>query len=167
MPTSAPKFSQKIRPFSDEFNRDMQQMAEAVRRMEAAFDIVYKKALEPGTPVRPSAVSGLKLMLITSSTADLTGSTPSWKYTAKLVDGYSSGSFTASGSTTYRLRNLAEDQTHYEHDEDLTPSGVSGATLTPRAATGPVLAYQTALLDDDDEPIWVFELMVADPGCGV
>lgn len=155
MPTSAPKFSQRIRPFSDEFNSDMRQMAEAVRRMEAAFDIVYKKALEPGRPQWPQPSAGAAAFpghLITAAAADATGDTPSWVYTLQPITGISSGSWTSSG-TTVRARNMAEDQTHYQHGQDLT---LSTGTLTPSAVEGPVAAWDTGLTEAG-VALWAFD----------
>jgi hypothetical protein len=91
----------------------------------------------------PSGTSVNPNYLITSTATDATGATPSWVYTLTPITGFSSGSWTASGSTV-RARNLAEDQTYYQHGQDLS---LASGDLTPAVVTGPVQAWYTGLTE--------------------
>ena len=144
MPTSAPKFSQKIRPFSDEFNRDMQQMAEAVRRMEAAFDIVYKKALEPSKPQSVYLGRGKGVVLRIDSASSI--ATNQWEYnvTEGTVD--DTGAFTASSVTGVAFNTY--EMTPFGHGQDLT---LSEADLTVSECDGYVVGLKM------EDGVYVFE----------
>lgn len=92
---------------------------------------------------------------ITGSTVVISGSTPQWRYTIQAISGFAAGSWTSSGPSLFAY-NFAEDQTNYQHGQALVLG--TGATLTPVAVQGPVIAHPTGLFEGPDE-IYAFDMM--------
>lgn len=135
---------------------------------DGAIEILWREAGSSGNKVAVVRIGGglapatrRPSHLITATTADITGAKPSWVYTLTPVSGFSSGSWSAAG-TTVRCRNFAEDQAHYQHGQGF-PSGVTGTYLP---VSGPVPAWDTGLVEAG-VPLWAFDaLNPIDPTCG-
>lgn len=134
---------------------------------DGAIEIIVREPGSDGTKwalVRLSGAAPVRRFgwyMPTAIAEDITGATPSWVYTLTPLNSFASGSWGASG-TTVRARNFAEDQAHYQHGQGF-PSGVTGTYLP---VEGPVLAWDTGIVEAG-VPLWAFDaLNPIDPACG-
>lgn len=151
-------------PLSKGRTEVLREMAGDIETLFALFTEVQKKATEAKGSASHAIVFGPVLTFVITSATSIDTSPNRWRYEATVgeTDPTTGLTTAVAGGMTATLYNIAEDDSAYQHGQDMAPNGV---TLTTSAVEGPVNARATGLLYSGS-PVYLFDtLNPTDPAC--
>jgi len=164
MPISASSFDH-VGPLSREWRELTREMASDVDTLLALYTEIQKKVMEAKGGKSAGFIPGASYSFVITGATSINTSPNQWRYDATIgeIDPDTGATTAVSGGLEAVLYNHAEDNSAYQHGQDMAPAGV---TLTTGPVEGPVIARATGLLYDTNVPVFVFDMLnPTDPTC--
>lgn len=165
MPISPSEF-RRWNPFTRRGREMIRELADDVAELFSLLPLLRVKANEANAASIVVPHNEIAWFLIDDAeTTSIDASPNRWSYKGKRCTiNTTTGLATAiTGTTHIVLYNGAEDDSAYQHGQDMAPNGV---TLTTYPVEGPVPAFYSGVKDGDDIPIWIFDVLnPTQPAC--